>query len=483
MCCYRKGLQMRESKFKLIRKVFVLTIVMLLFMNVIPVKAASKNMWLEKYYITVDVGKTGAIGIKGNTTGKKVTYTSNDEKIATVSSKGVIKGVKAGKVTIFVKAGNVTRKCIVTVKTAWIAAKSIEFNEEVISLDIGEKVSNPAKISPSNASSKWVTYTSDDPTVASVNSEGMVIGVGEGKTIITAKGNGGVKGISEVFVSKYEYEEIDYRKPEVYDSTLVVKQGKVKLGMKKSELINSFGEPAMILDSEFNCPVYIYNDDYSSLVFVYVKNNVVIGYFTSASEFETCGIKTSFSRDEIYNVAFSMSGYKTKDYRCEMWYDYNDELVSILVLIPSIDPDEFTVSYLPSVNTEVIRSMEIIFVELINGYRGRVGITTLKYDEDMATVSRKHSEDMTLRNYFDHKTPEGLTPYDRMTSAGISYNNAGEIITQGHCLSTLSNSMSFISSREHNEILLNPIYTKAGPGISIGTGINNDMGNVTVLFR
>lgn len=483
MCCYRKGLQMRESKFKLIRKVFVLTIVMLLFMNVIPVKAASKNMWLEKYYITVDVGKTGAIGIKGNTTGKKVTYTSNDEKIATVSSKGVIKGVKAGKVTIFVKAGNVTRKCIVTVKTAWIAAKSIEFNEEVISLDIGEKVSNPAKISPSNASSKWVTYTSDDPTVASVNSEGMVIGVGEGKTIITAKGNGGVKGISEVFVSKYEYEEIDYRKPEVYDSTLVVKQGKVKLGMKKSELINSFGEPALILDSDFNCPVYIYNNDYSSLVFVYVRNDVVIGYYTNAAQFETCGVKSSYNDAEILNTTLALSGCKTSEYKMRMWYDYNDELISILVLIPSIDPDELTTSYLPTASSNVIRNMERIYFELVNGFRGRNGISALSFDNEMSDVSRKHSEDMTKRSYLDHVTPEGITIKDRLDNAGISYTRAGEIITIDICLSTVSNIVTFMRSVDHRSHMLDSKFSIAGVGVSIGDINREEFGNVTILFR
>lgn len=483
MCCYRKGLQMRESKFKLIRKVFVLTIVMLLFMNVIPVKAASKNMWLEKYYITVDVGKTGAIGIKGNTTGKKVTYTSNDEKIATVSSKGVIKGVKAGKVTIFVKAGNVTRKCIVTVKTAWIVAKSIIFEREVVSLDIGETRNNPGIIFPNNASSKWITYSSSDSNVAIVDEKGKITGVGEGETIITAKGSGGIKNIVEVFVSKYEYEEPDNRKPEVYDSMLIVNQGNVKLGMTKSELLNSFGEPSLILDSDFNCPVYIYNNDYSSLVFVYVKNDVVIGYYTNAVQFETCGIKSSYTEEEILNTTLALSGCKTSDYKMRMWYDYNDELISILVLIPSIDPDELTTSYLPTASSTVIRNMERIYFELVNGFRGRNGITPVSFDNEMTEVSRKHSEDMTKRDYFDHTTPEGLTPFDRLTNAGISYSIAGEIITGDMCLSTVYNIVSFMGSINHRNIMLKSDFTRAGVGVSIGNIDIEEFGNITILFR
>ncbi|NSJ28345.1 leucine-rich repeat protein [Blautia glucerasea] len=46
----------------------------------------------------------------------KLTYSSSDEEIATVSSKGVIKAIKKGKVKVKVKAGKKTVTCVVTVK-------------------------------------------------------------------------------------------------------------------------------------------------------------------------------------------------------------------------------------------------------------------------------------------------------------------------------------------------------------------------------
>ena len=46
----------------------------------------------------------------------KVTYSSANKKIATVSSKGVIKALKKGKVKITVKSGKKTVTCVVTVK-------------------------------------------------------------------------------------------------------------------------------------------------------------------------------------------------------------------------------------------------------------------------------------------------------------------------------------------------------------------------------
>lgn len=474
---------MRERVLNYLTKLVTITIIIVMCMNLVPVQAASKNMWLKKYYITVNVGKTSTIGIKSNTTGKNVTYVSSNKEIATVSSEGVIKGVKAGKVTITVKAGNVSRKCIVTVKNSWVAIEKIVFEQDVVVLDIGEKESNPGTILPNNASSKWLAYSSSDPTVATVDSKGTITGIGEGETIVTVKGSGGVKGIIEVLVTEYAYEEPDNRKPDVYDSTLIVKQGKVKLGMTKSELLNSFGEPSLILDSDFNCPVFIYNDDYTSLVFVYVKNEVVIGYYTNAAKFETCGIKNTFTNDEIYNITLALSGCKTSDYMNRMWYDYNDEIISILVMLPSIDPDELTTSYLPTANSRIIRNMESIYFELVNGFRGRNGIEPLSFDSEMSVVARNHSEDMTNRGYFDHTTPEGITIKDRLDNAGISYIRAGEIITIDICLSTVSNIVTFMRSIGHRDLLLNPGFSNGGVGVSIGDIEIEELGNITILFR
>ena len=475
--------RMRERVFNYLTKLLAITIIIVMCMNLVPVQAASKNMWLKKYYITVNVGKTSTIGIKSNTTGKKVTYSSSNKKIATVSSKGVVKGVKAGKVTITIKAGNVSRKCIVTVKNPWIPVKALEFKSEVLYLDIGEKRDNPVTIIPNNASSKWVTYSSENKSVAIVDSKGTVTGVGKGKTLITAKGSGGVINITEVTVTEYEYEEPVNRKPEVYDSTLIVNQGKVKLGMKKSELLNSFGEPSLILDSDFNCPVYIYNDDYTSLVFVYVKNDEVIGYYTNAAVFETCGVKSSFTRDEIYDITLAMSGCKTSDYRNDLWYDYNGNLISILVMIPSINPDKLTTSYLPTASSKVIRNMERIYFELVNGFRGRNGIAPLSFDSEMSEVARNHSEDMTKREYLDHITPDGITITDRLDNAGISYTRAGEIITIDICLSTVSNIVTFMRSIGHRDLMLDSGFTNAGVGVSIGDVEIDELGNITIMFR
>ena len=69
---------------------------------------------LSKSSVSVKKGKN--VTVKVTTSPQAaVTYQSADKKIATVNAKGVIKGVKAGKTTITVKANGISKKITVTV--------------------------------------------------------------------------------------------------------------------------------------------------------------------------------------------------------------------------------------------------------------------------------------------------------------------------------------------------------------------------------
>ena len=46
----------------------------------------------------------------------RITYKSSNKKIAVVSGKGVIRAKKAGIVSITVKSGNITKRCVLVVK-------------------------------------------------------------------------------------------------------------------------------------------------------------------------------------------------------------------------------------------------------------------------------------------------------------------------------------------------------------------------------
>ena len=64
--------------------------------------------------ILIKNGKTVSFKVTG--TKKTVTFTSDDKSIATVNSKGLVKGIKAGKTSIRIKIGDKSYVCEVTVK-------------------------------------------------------------------------------------------------------------------------------------------------------------------------------------------------------------------------------------------------------------------------------------------------------------------------------------------------------------------------------
>lgn len=79
------------------------------------VSFSGKALEVSKTILSVKKGKTTTIKATAMPAGK-ITYTSSNKKVATVTSKGVVKGIKKGKATITVKANGKTIKVKVTVK-------------------------------------------------------------------------------------------------------------------------------------------------------------------------------------------------------------------------------------------------------------------------------------------------------------------------------------------------------------------------------
>lgn len=132
-----------------------------------------------------------------------VEWVSSDEKIATVSEDGVVKGIRAGKVRITCKSVDnpmVSQTCIVTVK---VRTMGVTLNYSKITVYTTTTKQLKATISPSNATNKKVTWESEDPDIASVDKNGVVSGKKVGTTyIICTTNNSERTAICKVTVKK-----------------------------------------------------------------------------------------------------------------------------------------------------------------------------------------------------------------------------------------------------------------------------------------
>ena len=133
---------------------------------------------LDKTSATIYTGKTVTLKATSNDTAKTVTYTTSNKAEATVSSTGVVKGVKAGTAVITANCGNATATCKVTVK-----APSVKFAKKSAVLYKGKTATVKATL----AGVSSVTYKSSNTKIATVNSKtGTVKGIKAGTVTITA---------------------------------------------------------------------------------------------------------------------------------------------------------------------------------------------------------------------------------------------------------------------------------------------------------
>jgi uncharacterized protein YkwD len=72
------------------------------------------------------------------------------------------------------------------------------------------------------------------------------------------------------------------------------------------------------------------------------------------------------------------------------------------------------------------------FVSLVNAHRTEVGCPALEWNGAVAAVAQAHSEDMAARGFFSHTNPDGKSPFDRLSDAGVAYSSAAENIAYGY---------------------------------------------------
>lgn len=155
----------------------------------IRVTQAVTGVTLNKTSLSVGTERKAAIEasvLPENATIRTVTWKSSDTSVATVDSKGVVKGIKKGtaKITATTKDGSYKASCTVTV---YRSVKSVKFDIEKTALPKGEKMSLKTIISPANAENKALVWSSSNPAVATVSSTGVVKAKRKGTTVITAK--------------------------------------------------------------------------------------------------------------------------------------------------------------------------------------------------------------------------------------------------------------------------------------------------------
>lgn len=118
---------------------------------------------------------------------RNVTWETSDKSVVTVESDGTLKALKEGSCTVTATSvdGGYTATCKITVEPK-VHVESVSLDKSSLTLEVGKTFQFLGLVYPSNASEKRIKWSSDDATVASISSTGIVTGVKAGSVVITA---------------------------------------------------------------------------------------------------------------------------------------------------------------------------------------------------------------------------------------------------------------------------------------------------------
>lgn len=162
--------------------------------------------------LTLKVNEVATV-LPDNATDKTIEWTSSDNDLVEVA-RGRLLAHKAGDAVITATAKDGQgAKATVTVKVI-VEAESVEVSGAK-HVAINGTVTLAATVAPENATDKTVTWTTDNDKIATVDKNGVLTGVAEGKVVVTATTANGKTANISVYVTKVA---IDGTQDEVYNT-------------------------------------------------------------------------------------------------------------------------------------------------------------------------------------------------------------------------------------------------------------------------
>ena len=170
--------------------------------TVVPVTGVT----LDKTSLELKVGQKETLiasVLPSDATNKDVIFSSSKEDVATINEKGEITALKKGNTNIKVTTvdGGYIATCRVRVSDATVPVTGVSISEDSIELNVSETKALSVTVLPTNASNKNVTFESSNPSVASIDENGLITALSVGETtIIVTTVEGGYKDFVTVTI-------------------------------------------------------------------------------------------------------------------------------------------------------------------------------------------------------------------------------------------------------------------------------------------
>lgn len=185
--------------------------------TVVPAENAVQNIKISA--AKAQVAPNGAIRLAAkvyptSASNRKITWISSNPDIALVSSTGIVTGIKKGEATITaVASSGVSKSCVVSVQDVEIT--SLSFKKNAATIYAGKQGKLAPTILPKNAPAASLVWTSSDPSVVSVDQNGVVKALKAGTAQIIVSTHEGVSASVTLTVKEYAVSAIKISKRSV----------------------------------------------------------------------------------------------------------------------------------------------------------------------------------------------------------------------------------------------------------------------------
>ena len=247
---------------------------------------------------TIYVGDT--FTLKVTETKSKIKWSSSNKKVATVNSKGKVKGIGKGTAKITATVGGKKYTCKVTVKS--IDSKSIKLDKTEIECVVGETSKINATVVPSNTTDKTLQWTSYDESIAIVNSKGVVTGIASGETTITVTNGNSTASCHVIVKDSFSYEYLNAE-----NGTLVYATSNKSSEVYAIEFIVKYynGEGKLVYKQQNAGRFYHVTKNRVCSFFANKPSCAYTSYTIEAKEFSTVNYKSDlYDKISVSNIYF-----------------------------------------------------------------------------------------------------------------------------------------------------------------------------------
>lgn len=137
-------------------------------------------------------------------------------------------------------------------------------------------------------------------------------------------------------------------------------------------------------------------------------------------------------------------------------------LATVLLLFPATVRERNVALLLgaPTFNNEDV-------IRLVNASRAEAGLSSLKENDLLSASAKAKAEDMAVKGYFSHTSPDGKTPWDFIRGTGYKYTAAGENLALDY-VTAEDAEKALMASPTHRANILNKLYTEIGVSVVSG---------------